>query len=319
MKIVIFSTKDLSPRVGSLVDKQVIDLHAANGAIPADLLSVIQGGPKTLDFIRTVHASISGIRDDAVIEPTDVRIHAPWPGKRIAMLGGNYGQHLYDVQKGVRGVESVEQVVRDTRRGGPWGFFKTLDRITAPGEDLVFSKHIKLFDYEAEVGIVLSTRTKNFKASNISDHIWGFTLLNDWSNREVEFVPRPFSFNLGKNFDGSATIGPCIVVDEITDPQNVDVETRVDAQLRQAFNTRDMIFSFGEAVEYISRGLTLVPGDMFSGGTGAGTAIDIVGMLHTTEAPSAKWFLKADEVVEVSSPQIGTFRNRIVADADIEL
>ena len=93
----------------------------------------------------------------------------------------------------------------------------------------------------------------------------------------------------------------------------------LDAQLRQAFNTRDMIFSFGEAVEYISRGLTLVPGDMFSGGTGAGTAIDIVGMLHTTEAASAKWFLKADEVVEVSSPQIGTFRNRIVADTDKEL
>jgi 2-keto-4-pentenoate hydratase/2-oxohepta-3-ene-1,7-dioic acid hydratase in catechol pathway len=314
MRIDIFSPNGKSPRVGALMDNQVIDLHRANAQIPADLLSVIQGGRKTLDLIRAVIERVSAIRCDAVWQLADISVHAPWPGGRIAMMGGNFGQHLYDSQKDNPGIESVEQVVRDTRLGGAWGFWKTLHRIAAPGEDIVFPKHIKLLDYEGEVGIVLSTLTKNVRADDISDYIWGVTLFNDWSSRDGPFVGRPYSFNLGKNFDGSATIGPCIVVDEIADPQNVDVETKVNGELRQVFNTRDMIFSFGEALEDISRGLSLVPGDMLSGGTGAGTAIDIVGMSHTTEASSLRWFLRAGEIVEISSPQIGAIRNRLVVD-----
>jgi 2-keto-4-pentenoate hydratase/2-oxohepta-3-ene-1,7-dioic acid hydratase in catechol pathway len=77
-----------------------------------------------------------------------------------------------------------------------------------------------------------------------------------------------------------------------------------------------MIFSFGEALEDISRGLSLVPADMLSGSTGAGTAIDIVGMSHTTAASSLACSLRAGEIVEISSVQIGAFRYRLVVDPD---
>lgn len=77
-----------------------------------------------------------------------------------------------------------------------------------------------------------------------------------------------------------------------------------------------MIFSFGEALEDIYSGLPLVPADMFSGGTGAGAAIDVVGMSHTTEASSLGWSLRAGEIVEISSVQIGAIRHRLVVDPD---
>ena len=83
----------------------------------------------------------------------------------------------------------------------------------------------------------------------------------------------PLSFGFPKNFDTSCSMGPCIVVGEV-DPTNVDMETLVNGECRQRFNTRDMVFTFGEYLEYLSRDFTLYPGDIISGGTAAGTAAD---------------------------------------------
>ncbi|HTE86888.1 MAG TPA: fumarylacetoacetate hydrolase family protein, partial [Dehalococcoidia bacterium] len=121
---------------------------------------------------------------------------------------------------------------------------------------------------------------------------------------------RPMSYNLPKNFDGSTSMGPCIVVGELK-PQEVDVELRVNGEVRQQYNTRDMVFTFAEVLEELSRDFTFVPGDVISGGTSAGTAQD-----STPRGPDGKRslerFLKVGDVVELSSPKIGTLRNRIV-------
>jgi len=139
--------------------------------------------------------------------------------------------------------------------------------------------------------------------------VWGITLLNDWSKRDGMGSPRPMSYNVPKNFDGCTSMGPCIVVGELA-AQNVDVQTCVNGQVRQAFNTRDMIFSFGEVLEYLSRDFTFVPGDVISGGTAAGTAAD-----KTKRAPDGSrpkdLFLKPNDHVELSSPAIGSLANRI--------
>jgi len=96
------------------------------------------------------------------------------------------------------------------------------------------------------------------------------------------------------------------------DPTNIDMETLVNGECRQRFNTRDMVFTFGEYLEYLSRDFTLYPGDIISGGTAAGTAADSSElMLDGTSAPAR--FLKPGDIVEMSSPSIGLLRTRIVA------
>ena len=106
-------------------------------------------------------------------------------------------------------------------------------------------------------------------------------------------------------------MGPCIAVGE-ADPTNIDVETLVNGEYRQRFNTRDMVFTFGEYLEYLSRDFTLYPGDVISGGTAAGTAADLSELLaDKTSAPER--FLKPGDVVEMRSPSIGALRTRVVS------
>jgi acylpyruvate hydrolase len=106
-------------------------------------------------------------------------------------------------------------------------------------------------------------------------------------------------------------MGPCIAVGE-ADPTNIDMETLANGERRQRFNTRDMVFSFGEYLEYLSRDFTLYPGDIISGGTAAGTAADSSELLpDKTSAPER--FLKPGDVVEMRSPPIGSLSTRVVA------
>jgi hypothetical protein len=121
----------------------------------------------------------------------------------------------------------------------------------------------------------------------------------------------PLNFGSPKNFDSSCSMGPCVAVGE-ADPTNVDMETLVNGERRQRFNTRDMVFTFGEYLEYLSRDFTLYPGDIISGGTAAGTAADSSDLLpDNTSAPER--FLKPGDIVEMSSPGIGSLRTRVVA------
>ena len=106
-------------------------------------------------------------------------------------------------------------------------------------------------------------------------------------------------------------MGTCIAVGEL-EPTNIDMETLVNGECRQRFNTRDMVFTFGEYLEYLSRDFTLYPGDIISGGTAAGTAADSSELLPDgTSAPQR--FLKPGDVVEMRSPPIGSLRTRVVS------
>jgi 2-keto-4-pentenoate hydratase/2-oxohepta-3-ene-1,7-dioic acid hydratase in catechol pathway len=313
MKIVTFRNGTPAVRTGALVNEQVIDLNRADQHIPPDLLSLIESGQQGLDAVRQIISGVEAVRADAIHELADVRLVAPWPGKRIAMAGGNYGRHLLGALKGGPRPDSMtlEQAIDEIRSEPPWGFWKTLDWVTSPGDQLLYPRRTRHLDYEGEAAIVFAKPGKDIKSGQINDYIWGITLLNDWSDRDDSTAPRPMSYNLHKNFDGSVTIGPCIVVDEL-DPQDIDVETRVNSEIRQQYNTKEMVYSFGEYAEALTRDLTLAAGDILSGGTGAGTAMDIVGVDHKDDPESARWFVKPGDVVEVSSPQIGAFSNQVI-------
>jgi 2-keto-4-pentenoate hydratase/2-oxohepta-3-ene-1,7-dioic acid hydratase in catechol pathway len=160
------------------------------------------------------------------------------------------------------------------------------------------------------VAIVIGKRGKNIPAEQLGDYVWGVTLANDWSNRDAGGPQRAMSFNLPKNFDFSLSLGPSIAIDGV-DPQNVDVETRVNGALRQHYNSKDMVFSFAEYLAFLSIDFTFVPGDVILGGTGAGTAQDGTKLDANGVRPRDR-FLKKGDTVAVSSPSIGILENQVV-------
>ncbi len=308
MKIVVFGSEQ---RVGVLAGEKIVDLNRADPSLPSQLAAFIAAGQPA---IEAAQRAVKGAAGTAVQQARSVKLHAPWAHKRIAMVGGNYADHLAGMNANMHGepmsADSVKKAFNAAREKGHWGFWKVLDDCAADGDDVAFPKRAKYLDYEGEVAIVIGRRGKDIAASRIADYVWGVTLVNDWSIRDAGGTPRTMSYNAAKNFDGSCSLGPCIVVGEL-DCQNVDCETRVNGELRQHFNTRDMIFRFGEVLEFLSRDFTFVPGDVISGGTAAGTAAD-----RTKPNPDGTkpldLFLKKGDVVEVASPQIGAIRNKLV-------
>jgi 2-keto-4-pentenoate hydratase/2-oxohepta-3-ene-1,7-dioic acid hydratase in catechol pathway len=210
----------------------------------------------------------------------------------------------------------MEQVKERSRERGIGGFWKMPSFVADPEQDIVYPERTRFLDYEGEVTIVIGKSAKDAKGGDLLDHIWGYTLQNDWSARDQrDNAVGTLSFAGMKNWDGSSSIGPCIVVGEVKDPQNVDFQTAVNGELRQNGNTGGMTFSFAEYLEYATRDVTFTAGDMIAAGTCKGTAMDSTPRIEGGSFENDKLFLKVGDVVEVSSPQIGVLRNRIVAKA----
>jgi len=334
MRIVVFGPEK---RVGALVGERIIDLNRgmarylrergeadsdqqASVRLPSRLLSLIETGAAGLQDAQRVtdHFAKAAPDDDrgenkVVNSVNDVKIHAPWPERRIACVGGNYAPHLLGMWANRLGKTdiTVEEVTLEAKQAGQWGFWKVPAEVAGPDDTIPFPKRVTYFDYEGEIAIVIGKRGKNISADKIRDYVWGVTLFHDWSIRDGGGTDRMVSYNLQKNFDGAVSMGPCIVAGEL-DHQDVDAETRVNGVVRQSYSTREMIWSFGEVLEYLSQDFTFVPGDVIAGGTSAGTAAD-----KSRRGPDGKrpldLFLKVGDVVEVSSSKIGGLANKVVA------
>jgi len=334
MKIVVFGPERC---VGALVGEKVIDLNRgmtkqlqergeskaeeqAATRLPSQLLTFIESGASGLENAQRVIEQFAKVapgdergEPKVVHNASDVKLHAPWPERRIACVGGNYAAHLAGMWANRLGKTdvSIEQITEEAKKGGQWGFWKVPAEVAGPNETIPFPRRVTYFDYEGEVAIVIGKRGKNIPADKIREYVWGVTLFHDWSIRDGGGTDRMVSYNLQKNFDGAVSMGPCIVVGE-TDHQDVDAETRVNGVVRQSYSTKEMIWNFAEVLEYLSQDFTFVPGDVIAGGTSAGTAAD-----KSRRGPDGKrpldLFLKIGDTVEVSSSKIGALSNKIVA------
>jgi acylpyruvate hydrolase len=339
VKIVVFGPDH---RVGALRGELVADLslayakflkerqnerqatRLAAALVPSDLAMFIEGGTRALEHAETALDHLFGNALDRlgpngealVHKATEVRLHAPRPnGSRIACAGGNFADHLAGMAAmgllpGASAM-SIDEAAARIRQSGIWGFWKVDRDAAGPDAEVSYPSRANRLDYEGEVAIVLGKQAKDVRADQARDLVWGVTLLGDWSIRAPAEPQGPLKFGMAKNFDQSCSLGPCIVVGEL-DPANVDVETWINGERRQQFNTRDMVFSYWEYIEYLSRDLTLYPGDIISGGTAAGTAADSSPRMADGQFAPER-FLKAGDVVEIRSPAIGTLRARIVA------
>ena len=338
MKIVVFGPEK---RTGVLRGGDVVDISLAHAKwllekgdesraveiaaaqAPSDLGAFIEAGSQALDNAEQAVAYLfdeagdrNGPEGAALVHGfDDVTLHAPRArGARVACAGGNFADHAEAMAKRAAQRGQAHELQGDGRQAirnmGIWGFWKVDRESLGPGGVIPYPGRAKRLDYEGELAIVLGKSGKNIRAEDIEDYVWGVTLLGDWSVRLAP-EPGPMKFAMQKNFDGCCSIGPCIVVGE-ADPFDTEVETYVNGERRQHFNSGDMVFSYGEYLEYLSSDFTLYPGDMISGGTAAGTAADSA-PLKDDGTPDNAYFLNPGDAVEIRSPAIGVLGASVVA------
>jgi 2-keto-4-pentenoate hydratase/2-oxohepta-3-ene-1,7-dioic acid hydratase in catechol pathway len=242
------------PRAGAMNGESVVDLQAADPSLPVDVLGLIQGGPAMLDRARA--AAERGDR----LPLSAVRLLAPIPRPpKIVCIGVNYADHAAEAGRALPRWPSV--------------FLKAPSCIIGPGEAIVRPPTTEQLDYEIELAVVIGQRAKSIPREEALGYVAGYTVMNDVSARDLQ-LGKDGGIILGKNFDTSAPLGPCVTLaDEIPDPSHLQLRTWVNGELRQDGNTHTLIFDVGAIIAFLTQQLTLEPGDIIATGTPAGVGL----------------------------------------------
>ena len=226
----------------------------------------------------------------------DVVLLAPIPRPRqdIVCLGMNYVDHLKEAAQYDAGAFSKEKPVAVY-------FSKRVSQAVAPGGFIEsHSGMVERLDYEVELGVILGKTAKNVKAADVADYIFGYTVLNDVSARDLQTGHK--QWDCGKSLDGFTPMGPCIVTaDEIAFPPALAISSTVNSEPRQSSNTSLFINTISDVLEELTAGMTLLPGTIIATGAPAGVGMGF-------DPPK---FLKPGDVVECSIEGIGTLRNTV--------
>ncbi|WP_422041549.1 fumarylacetoacetate hydrolase family protein [Roseibium sp.] len=271
---------------------------AAEALKANSMLNLIAGPPETLDVVRSLVVDAETGVLDAAILPEGAELLAPIPNirKNVLCVGRNYAEHITE------GDRAQKQQVGVTEY--PVFFTKPPTSIVGPGGDvLTFPSVSKQTDYEVELAVIIGTPGRNIAKADAMKHVFGYTILNDISARDVQRRHGGQNFK-GKAFDGSCPMGPWIVTaDAIDDPHALPISLTVNGEIRQNGNTADMIFDIETLIASLSEGMTLEPGDIIATGTPAGVG-------YAMDPPS---FLKDGDTVTCNISGIGTLTNPVRA------
>lgn len=241
-------------------------------------------------FQRVIREQIAA--GDFPTTPTDdtnLQAPVPNPGK-IVCVGLNYHDHA---------AEQDEEIPER-----PILFGKASTSVTDPGSAIVEPPDIDQLDYEVELGVVIGRTAKDVSAAAARDYVAGYTVVHDVSARDAQFADGQWL--RGKSYDTFAPMGPALLTEGATDPNDLTVELRVNGERKQHSTTAEFIFDVDELVEYISRAMTLRPGDVISTGTPGGVGI-------FRDPPE---LLEPGDVVEAEIEDIGVLRNHVIESPD---
>jgi 2-keto-4-pentenoate hydratase/2-oxohepta-3-ene-1,7-dioic acid hydratase in catechol pathway len=211
---------------------------------------------------------------------------------KIVCIGLNFRDHAAESQMDL----PTEPVV----------FFKSTTALVGPDDDLVMPKGAAKVDWEVELAVVIGTRASYVDEAAALDHVAGYALHNDYSERAFQ-LERGGQWVKGKSCDTFAPIGPFLATrDEIADPQALGMWLTVNGDTRQKSSTANMIFGVRTLVSYVSQFMTLLPGDVISTGTPAGVGLGV---------KPQPLFLKAGDLVELGVDGLGRQRQAVKAYA----
>ena len=278
MRLVSFSLADRKRRPGAL--------HSHTG-------SVIDLSSDYADTLAVITAGIASVASPDICPShklSDVHLHAPIANPpRIFAIGLNYREHAAETGKALPDVPVV--------------FFKQPTAVIGPGDAIVLPKNTSEPDYEAEFAFVIGKGGYRIPAAAWCDHVYGYTIVNDISARDVQRATSQWS--LSKSFPTFCPIGPAIVTtDEIADPHQLGISLTIDGETMQNSSTCEMIFQIPQLVEYISSITPFLPGDVISTGTPSGVGV----------GRTPKRWLKPGETVAVTIESIGSLSNPVASE-----
>lgn len=298
MKIVSFHYEG-QIRFGPKVKKEeavwdVVAIQQTLQVLPDFPQTIVDGIEKGMDFVEQMRkladAALNSEEPNQFKRPfSSIEWLSPIPRtpKNIFGVGRNYAEHAKEM-----GSEAAPEHLMI--------FTKSPTTIAADGESLsVHSNATSSYDYEGELAVVISKKGENIPKKLAYDHVFGYTIANDLTARDLQ--KKHQQFFLGKSLKGSCPMGPYLVTkDELPNPQNLSIVTKVNDEVRQNGRTDDMIFSVEELIAQISALVTLEPGDVILTGTPSGVG----------KGFNPPKFLVAGDTVKVSVEGIGTLMNR---------
>lgn len=231
-------------------------------------------------------ATAPGVADPVPL--SEARLLTPLTSpQKVVAIGLNYADHARE----------SDMELPDA----PVVFAKFTSSIVGPDQPVRFRKQDATeVDFEAELAAVIGRRARDVDVVDALGHVYGYTLCNDVSARDAQFADGQWI--RGKSFDTFCPLGPWIVTgDEVGDPQGLGIRCRVNGELLQNGTTKDMVFSVAELVSYLSRFMTLEPGDVIATGTPVGVGF----------ARDPAVFLGDGDVVEVEADRVGVLRNPV--------
>jgi acylpyruvate hydrolase len=290
MKLVTFAYKDIT-HIGLLQGKdsdlRVLDLNLLDPTLPTDMLQFLENGEAAREQALS---ALSANREFPDFPLRKIRLKAPLPRPgKILCVGLNYREHA----------EESEFAVPDT----PIIFAKYYNCVIGPYDPIVIPRITDQVDWEGELGVVIGKAGKYIPESKALDYVGGYVVFNDVSERDYQF--RTSQWTIGKSFDTFGPMGPSLVTsDEIPNPADLNLVTRVNGEVKQMSNTSCLIFNVPYLISYISSVMTLQPGDLISTGTPAGVGF----------SRSPKQFLRPGDVVHIEIDRIGSLENPVIAE-----
>jgi len=302
MKFITFTNREQQQRAGILMNDSVIDLNfASNGELPETMADFIKNQSLYIPVVQ----SLLETKDLPSINLKNVQLTAPLPNPTSFRDFVAFETHVKNATK--RSGDTVAPEWYEM----PIFYFSNPNAMKGPEEEVKRPSRCIRLDYELELACVIGKEGKNIKASEAEDYIFGYTILNDWSARDIQMKEMKVLLGPAKGKDFATSIGPYIVTKDELEPYrvgqrfNLEMTAKVNGEVLSKGNFKDIYYTFGDMIERASEDVTLYPGDIIGSGTvGFGCLMELGTEVH-------RWLEPGDEV-ELAITGLGSLTNKII-------
>lgn len=302
MKFITFTNREQQQRAGILMNDSVIDLNfASNGELPETMADFIKNQSLYIPVVQ----SLLETKDLPSINLKNIQLTAPLPNPTSFRDFVAFETHVKNATK--RSGDTVAPEWYEM----PIFYFSNPNAMKGPEEEVKRPSRCIRLDYELELACVIGKEGKNIKASEAEDYIFGYTILNDWSARDIQMKEMKVLLGPAKGKDFATSIGPYIVTKDELEPYrvgqrfNLEMTAKVNGEVLSKGNFKDIYYTFGDMIERASEDVTLYPGDIIGSGTvGFGCLMELGKEVH-------RWLEPGDEV-ELTITGLGSLTNKII-------